>query len=118
MAMVSRHWSLGLQNSLRCSLWCSGYFSNNNYRRLVTLVENTSNHGNVANKQTQTQRRKGGGLERTTANNLASNLVSGVCLSAVVGGMLCKSDKPSIIIIIINLVSFGAYIFPSPHKCH
>ena len=24
-----------------------------------------------------------------------------VCLSAVVGGMLCKSDKPSIIIIII-----------------
>ena len=25
-----------------------------------------------------------------------------VCLSAVVGGMLCKSDKPSIIIIIIS----------------
>ena len=28
-------------------------------------------------------------------------LLTIVCLSAVVGGMLCKSDKPSIIIIII-----------------
>ena len=30
-----------------------------------------------------------------------------VCLSAVVGGMLCKSDKPSIIIIIIKLCHHG-----------
>ena len=31
-------------------------------------------------------------------------LTTVVCLSAVVGGMLCKSDKPSIIIIIITTV--------------
>ena len=31
----------------------------------------------------------------------STNHHSNVCLSAVVGGVLCKSDKPSIIIIII-----------------
>ena len=41
-----------------------------------------------------------------TSGNMAVPIFT-VCLFTVVGGMLCKSDKPSIIIIIINLYCDG-----------
>ena len=65
----------------------------------------------------------GGGSQREEGRGSMEIIIivdhySCFCLSAVVGGMLCKSDKPSIIIIIITHVEHIVFAAPSEFQSY